>query len=153
MSATFATRNLAGPVGRQITVTTNDPQQRTAKLQCRSRVLVPFHSNPRYINFLKIEDSTTPLPQTVTLRRGDGGPLSLELVPDRTNSVFADLNEITPGEHYELVIALSPPQRPGKLRSWVRLKTGVEQMPETTIPVYAEVPQSWSESELASANR
>ena len=85
------------------------------------------------------------VPRTVTIKRGDGGPLQIEIVRAGKQGITAELREVKPGEHYELIVALSPPQKPGKLRSWIRVKTGVKEVPETTIPVYADIPASWAE--------
>jgi hypothetical protein len=120
-------------------------------LTCKGHVLVPFKTMPRYANFRNIEPETLPMPQTVTIRRGDGGPLDLEIVRAGAKGIEAELREIKPGEHYELMVSVHPPQKPGRLRSWVRVKTGVEKVPESTIPVYATIPQGWSSGDLASA--
>jgi len=136
---------MVGSFTKTVTVTTNDRQHAKEKLTCKGRVLVPFKSTPRYARFREIEDDTTPLPQTVIIKRGDGGPLQLEVLRAGKPGIMAELREIKAGEHYELMIGLAPPQTPGKLRSWIRLKTGVEEVPETTLPVYAEIPAGWAE--------
>ena len=88
---------------------------------------------------------STPTPQKVTIQKGDGGPLKLEIVDVGREGIDAVLHEIVPGERYELIVGLAPPIKAGQLRSWVRVKTGVEEMKETTVPVYAKIPQSWED--------
>ena len=113
----------------------------TAKL----KILVPFKSTPRYVNFREVDPDSTPAPQKVTIQRGDGGPLKLEIVEVGREGIDAVLNEIIPGEQYELIVGLAPPINSGQMRSWVRVKTGVEEMKETTVPVYAKIPSSWED--------
>jgi hypothetical protein len=136
---------------RRITVTTNDPQHTREQLTYKVNVLVPFTATPRYANFTAIEDGVTPAPMTVDIRKGDGGPLKLEVLSIGESGIEADLRELKPGEHYQLVVSVNPPQKPGRLRSWVRLKTGIEQVPEKTVPVYATIPASWAPTEFAAA--
>ena len=84
------------------------------------------------------------MPVTVTIKRGDAGPLKLEIVGGGKPGIEAFLEEIKAGEEYKLVISLTPPMKPGQLRSWVRIKTGTTEAPEKTVPVYAKIPPSWA---------
>ena len=127
-------------------MTTNDTSHRQVTLTCTGQVLVPFKAQPRYANFRGIDEATTPEPRTVTIKRGDGGPLELEVVGAGNPGVQWELREIKAGEHYELLVGLSPPIKAGKLRSWLKIRTGIEESPETTIPVYADIPAGWDES-------
>ena len=153
MTATFSSTRLRGDVKKTITVYSNDPKHVKETLTCNVKVKVPFKTSPTVANFRNIDEQTTPLPQTVTIKRGDGGPLKLEIVEAGKAGINTLLEEIEPGEHYELIIGLSPPMNPGRLRSWVKLKTGIEEVPETTVPVYGQIPASWEEFEQLSANR
>ncbi|MFH0982357.1 MAG: DUF1573 domain-containing protein [Planctomycetota bacterium] len=144
VKASFSSANLAGDFTKTVSVTTNDPQHQRETLTCKGRVLVPFKTTPRFANF-QVTDAATPLPQTIVIQRGDGGPLQLEVMQGGVPGIETKLREIRPGEHYELVVGIDPPQTPGKLRSWVKLKTGLAELPETTIPVYADIPPSWGE--------
>ncbi len=127
-----------------MTVTTNAPNHSKVTLKLSGNVLVPFKTQPRFVNFRWIDPDTSPQPIVVTVMRGDGGPLDLEIEKFGKDGIDAVLEEVKEGEEYHLIIGVSPPQRPGRLRSWIRLKTGVEQVPEKTIPVYAEIPESWA---------
>jgi len=152
VTATFNSKNMGGDFTKRITVTSNDAKKAKLTLTCKGKCLVPFKGTPRHANFRSIEDDVTPLPMTVQITRGDGDPLQLEIVRTGKPGIEAYLSEIEPGEKYELVIAIRPPLTPGKLRSWVKLKTGVKEVPETTIPVYANIPPGWAKSEFASAD-
>ncbi len=145
------TANQFGKTTKKIVVKTNDPDNKQVILTLQGHVLVPFKAQPRFAQFRNIEEGTTPQPVKVNIRRGDGAPLKLELMRIPKPGVEVDLQEIKPGEHYQLVIGINPPQRPGKLRTWVKLKTGVPEAPEKTVPIHADIPSSWAPSELASA--
>ncbi len=111
-------------------------------LTCKGKVLVAFKASPRLANFRQVEANTTPMPQTVTITRGDGGPLDLKVTSTGKPGIETYLEEVTPGEKYKLIISLGEGVQPGSLRSWVKLTTGIEQVPETTVPVYATIPAS-----------
>ncbi len=128
-------------------MTSNDPKHKKEKLTCKARVLVPFKRSPRNVNFREVDPDTTPIPQKVSITRGDGAPLQLEIVRTGQKGIVAELKEIKPGERYELLVGLTPPLKSGRLRSWVRIKTGIEEVPETTIGIYAQIPSGWSDSD------
>jgi hypothetical protein len=133
-----------GNYTKRINITTNDPKQQKVGLKARGKILVPFKTSPRFITFRNIDPNSSPQPVVVKVTRGDGGPLDLEIERFGKQGIEAVLEEVKAGEEYHLIIGVSPPQKPGRLRSWIRLKTGVKEMPEKTIPIYAEIPQSWS---------
>jgi hypothetical protein len=144
VSVKISSVNLIGKYSKRISVTTNDPKRKKVTLRASGRVLVPFKSSPRFVNFKKIDPDTTPQPIVVTLRRGDGGPLDPKIEGFGKPGIDAILEEIREGEEYRLIIGVSPPIKPGRLRSWIRLSTGVEEVPMKTVPVYAEIPSSWA---------
>lgn len=143
MTATFSSKNLSGPFTKKITVKSNDPKHVQETLSCKGKVLVPITVSPRQAHFRNVDDHATPLPQTITLKRGDGGPLQLKVVDSGKPGITTHLKEVEPGEKYELVVGLAPPMKPGRLRSWVKLETGIKEVPETTVAVYGEIPASW----------
>jgi hypothetical protein len=109
-------------------------------LVCEGTVLLPFQAKPTSVNFGRIARGDEAKKQTVTLTRGDGGPIHPEIVRSGSKEIEATLREVEPGERYDLDIQIQPPwPNNRRLRSWVRLKTGVSQLPETTVSVYAEV--------------
>ena len=134
-----------GKCARRITVTTNDPTHKREYLEFKGEILVPFKATPAYAQFAKLDDYTTPEPRKITLRRGDGGPLQLELAGVGKPGIEASLREIKAGEHYELTVSLVPPLKPGRLYSWVKLKTGIKEVAESRITVSAVVPPTWGE--------
>lgn len=142
-----------GKCARRVTVTTNDPNHKREYLEFKGEILVPFKANPRLAQFAKVEDYTTPEPRTITIRRGDGGPLRLEVAGVGKPGIEASLREIKPGEHYELTVGLTPPLKPGRFYSWVNLKTGLKEVAQSRITVSAVIPAGWGEPDQRSASR
>ncbi|UCE60351.1 MAG: hypothetical protein JSU63_01110 [Phycisphaerales bacterium] len=78
--------------------------------------------------------------RTVTIMRGDGGPIAPEIVlPEDSPGLDAHICEIESGEYYELVISVGPPWQARRLRELLYLKTGVEEVPEVRIFVTGTV--------------
>ena len=86
---------------------------------------------PKVVNFGKIARDAKPeqLKRTVTITRGDGGPLKLKLKPVKTKGVEAKLKELKPGERYELEIALTPPFASERVHTRISLETGLPKAP------------------------
>lgn len=102
-------------------------------------MLVPINTKPTRINFGRVERGDEAKKKTVTLTRGDGGPIHPEIVRAGSKEIAATLREVEPGERYDLDVEIKPPWPNKRLRSWVRVKTGVAKAPETSVPVYADV--------------
>ncbi len=145
VKVTIASTNLEGPYSKVVTVTGNDPARPKAQLTVRGRVLVPIRMTPRLANFGMLPDAATPTPIVVTIRRGDGGPIDPKITGPGRPGIQGELRVVEPGEHYELAVWLEPPQKPGRLRTWIPLRTGVSEVPSRTVPVYAEVPANWGD--------
>ncbi|HUU83494.1 MAG TPA: DUF1573 domain-containing protein [Phycisphaerae bacterium] len=153
VTVNFTSKSLAGDFTKRITVMSNDPKHAREVLTAKGKVLVPFKATPSVANFRDIDNDTSPIPQTVEIKRGDGGPLKLNIVGTGQPGIDAYLEEVRPGEHYRLIIGLTPPMQSGRMRSWVKLSTGIEQMPETTVPVYGEIPAGWGDTKVATTNQ
>lgn len=102
-------------------------------------MLVPFNTEPQLINFGAIARDAPPQTKSVTITRGDGDPLKLELVPVKDKTLSATLREIEPGEKYELDVSVQPPWPNDRIRGSVDVKTGLPQAPRQTIRVYGQV--------------
>ncbi|HNQ22355.1 MAG TPA: hypothetical protein PKK06_04605 [Phycisphaerae bacterium] len=140
-TVTISTNNLSGELSKGVTVNTNDPDHRRETLRCLTKVLAPFRSDPTYVAFGRIERTESERSTTVSLLRGDGGPLRIEVVrTSEPDVVRAVARELVPGERYAVDITLSAPWPKGIRRGWVRIRTGVEQAPETTIPFTYDLP-------------
>ena len=123
-------------------VTTNDPDHPTEALLCKGQILESIRMAPKYANFGRISAEVPRHEKKISLTRGDGGPLSLELGPIRTPGVEANLQEIEAGERYELLVALTGPFESERIRATLQLETGVPESPRVTIPVYATLADS-----------
>jgi len=135
---TLSCHKLNGKFTRNIIVTTNDPEHPQETLVCKGQILEPARVEPPYVNFGRVFDNAGDK-RTVTLARGDGGLLKPRIVPDRTQGLAAAINEIEAGERYEIVVTLTPPLKPGRIRTNVQVETGVPQAPNFNIPVFATI--------------
>jgi hypothetical protein len=129
----------SGPFGKEITVASNDRNTPTLTLHGESNVLTALHKQPEVVNFAQIKRDTPEQKQTVTITRGDGGPLKLHVSSIGNPQIKTDLREIEAGEKYELDVTISPPWPNGMLQGPIVLDTGVEQVPLETIHVFASV--------------
>lgn len=139
LEVTFNCHKLASTFSRKITVTTNDPEHPTENLLCNGQILEPVSLSTKRVNFGRVSRKDPAPPKTVTITRGDAGPLDLKLRPVESEGLAAQLREIEPGERYELEITLSPPLKSDRVRANVIVETGIEKAPTASIPVYASV--------------
>lgn len=131
------TEGRSGEFTRTIPMETNDAAAPYATLTCRGRVLVPMHISPVYVNFGKLDRDGERQTQTLTITRGDGGPIAPEVVQDEQAPYETKLREIVPGEKYELDVTVQAPLPVNSLYGALKLKTGVKEMPEDAITVMA----------------
>jgi len=125
---------------RKIMVQTNDRNNAQATLECVAVISQAVKLSSPNLNFGQVPRSSGPVTKTITITRGDGGPLSPEIVPNPSNkNLTAELKELRPGEEYELVVTLSPPWPNEMMHRAITLKTGVEQSPQEIIPVVVQI--------------
>jgi len=136
---TLATGSRSGEFSRAISVQTNDAEHPQVALTCKARALVAIKADPMQVNFGRIARDAGPQTRTITITRGDGGPISPELVPSKDTAVSAKLREIEPGERYELDVTVAPPWGNDRLSGAVAIKTGLPEAPVETIRVYGQV--------------
>jgi len=120
-------------------VTTNDPEHSSEILTCRGEVKVPIKMRPSSMRFKKIPRSATSQTQAVKLLRGDGGPIKPEIVPIEEEGIVAEITEVVAGEEYDLQVTLSPPWSSRQIRTNITVKTGVDEAPDSTLIVVADV--------------
>lgn len=136
---TLSSRKYHGKFTKKISVSTNDPKHPQETLLCKGHVQVPLNLSPRSINFGQIPSKGGPHKRITKIVRGDGGPLNLKLEMDKTKGIKAKLNEIEPGERYELEVILTPPLKSKKLRTKLKLHTGIAGVPIVSVPIYATI--------------
>ena len=130
-----------GPFTKKIAVTTSDRENQSLQIECVANVKAAFKIEPvaDTVNFGSVRRSFPAQSQTLTITRGDGGPIKPELVSTGNPQVSAEIKELEPGEKYELVVGIAPPWPNGMLRSIMSFKTGIEEVPSQTLSVYANV--------------
>ena len=132
-------RKRKGKFTKSVRVNTNDAKNQNPTLMCEGFVKVPFEMQPATVNFSQIERGSEAQRKTITITRGDTGSLALELMPVEHENVKVTLREVEQGELYELDVELVPPWPNRAIQAYLTVKTGVEEVPEEKIRVYARV--------------
>lgn len=138
IEVTIATSGREGEFTRKIRVQTNDVNNPQVELTCKGRVLAAFKADPKVVNFGTIPRDAGPVTKTVTLTRGDGGPLHPKVAACEGHAA-AELREIEPGEKYTLDITVSPPWPNDKVRGSVMIETGLEEAPQDSVRYFGAV--------------
>ncbi len=139
LAVTINCGKLSGAFTRKITVMTNDPDNPKMSLACRGKILEGARVAPKVANFGRINSTDSAQVQKVILTRGDGGPIAPSVRPLKNESFTTKINEITPGEQYELVVTYSPPFDSSKSRTKIEIDTGVAESPVIDLHAYAIV--------------
>lgn len=129
----------SGPFAKEITVACNDRATPTLSLQGEATVMIATRKQPEVVNFSQIKRDTPEQKQTMTITRGDGGPLKPKISSIGNPQIKAELREIEAGEKYALDVTIAPPWPNGMLQGVIMLDAGVEQAPPETIHVFASV--------------
>ncbi len=128
-----------GEFSRHIQVTTNDPNNEVVRLEGKGKVLVPINVKPRALNMGNIDPESTVSKASVKLLRGDGGPIKPELSDLGKPNIEAKIEEVRPGEEYNLTVTATPPWPAKPIRLRPSLKTGVKEMPNQSLSLYIGV--------------
>lgn len=126
-------------MNRTIRVTTNDPRNRTVRLQCTGRVKRPFGGQQPVVSFGVVKRTMPFVKKTIKLIRGDGGPIKPELGKIERPGIAAELRTIREGSEYELDVTLTPPWPNGRINTFFPIRTGVAQAPVDHVRVAAQV--------------
>ncbi|MCH7812711.1 MAG: hypothetical protein IID40_01695 [Planctomycetes bacterium] len=135
----LSSRTLSGRFVRKIQALTNDPKHPTESLVCQGRVLVPVKFSKKFVRFPPARMSDPAQSQTITIERGDGGPLDLKIISPNIAGADASLRVLEPGERYELTLTMSPPRPANKKRILWKLETGVPEAPKVSLSAYLTV--------------
>ena len=139
MKVTLRSRGRHGRTSRTIRVTTNDPRNSNLVLTCEGVVRGAFKGPSPRLRFGRVTRDLGPQTKTVTIHRGDGGPITPEISPIKGHNVAAALREIKAGEQYELDVTIRPPWPNRRMTSSFNIKTGVPEAPEEVVIVTADV--------------
>lgn len=136
---TYATTHV-GRASKTVTLTTNDPRQKTITIPVRGEVRPLFAADPtQNIVFQGLERDSRAT-QTVRLTNQYGQPLHLKLKPDQAFGPFEiEFREVKPGELYELSATTRPPLQMGANTANVVLETGLPRLPTMTMLVSATI--------------
>lgn len=139
MTTYFSSHSYTGEYNKSITVTSNDPKHRSQALKCHGRVKLPIQITPRTVDFGALNRSAATQYKTITLERGDGGPIAPEVELGKLKGLDSQICEIEKGEKYDLVLSLSPPFPSGQLREQLFVNPGVEGAPKQALRVVGTV--------------
>lgn len=106
-------------------IETNDPSNPQIKVACTGMVRGAFKDAPSVLNFGLIDPGALEITQTVTLIRGDGGPIAPKIIQSQTPGLSAEIKEIRPGEHYEMSVRLTRPLAMGQLSGFLMVDPGL----------------------------
>ena len=136
----FDTVGNNGPVGRQVTVTCNVPNQpstRRGSLEARSYRPVDFNPPMALLNLPPDGESAS---MVVTITNNTDEPLALSDPEINNNGTFtAQLTTNTPGKSYQLKVSVVPPVPAGYVPGQISLRTGWTNPAVVTLPVGASV--------------
>lgn len=79
------------------------------------------------------EPDVGPQTKTITITRGDGGPLDLKVLGFHKPGPTAKLRVIEPGQRYELDVTFSRAGPNGRYSNSVELDTGVAEQPRDKV--------------------
>ena len=134
----FDTVGNNGPVGRQVTVTCNVPNQPSTLLQIRGSVYRAIDFNPP-MALLNLPPDGESASIVVTITNNTDEPLALS-DPEINNRMFtAQLTTNTPGKSYQLRVSVVPPVSAGYVPGQISLRTGWTNPAVVTLPVGASV--------------
>ena len=134
----FDTVGNNGPVGRQVTVTCNVPNQPSTLLQIRGSVYRAIDFNPP-MALLNLPPDGESASMVVTITNNTDEPLALS-DPEINNRMFtAQLTTNTPGKSYQLRVSVVPPVSAGYVPGQISLRTGWTNPAVVTLPVGASV--------------
>ena len=122
----FNPGSFSGAVSKPITVTCNDPAQRTSYLQVQATVWRPVDIQPQYLSFIRIEGETTNETKTARIVSNVETPLTLE-TPRVLNPAFhAELKTVRPGQEFELRVTYAGPPTNGVVSGNILIANSAE---------------------------
>lgn len=141
IEATLDTAGRSGEVVKQINITTNDPASTRVVLTFTGKVRTRISIDPP--NGLMWGRFTPEMPLTRTIKLVNNTPsvMKVEPVPASQPSVFAaTVKELEPGKVVEVTVTAKPPFVEGLNNAPLKLKTGMKEVPELSVPCYLFVP-------------
>jgi len=132
---------LRGRTNKRVTLTTNDPKQRSVVIPVRGVVKALFDTKPTDV--IKMTDLDPGAKTSASLRLVNtlDKPIALRIRDKQENDVFSlDLKAIKPGYEYELVATTVPPLPAGRTGMTITLETDFDEAPRVLVDISAYVP-------------
>ena len=130
-----------GRAFKTATITTNDPARPRVVVEVKGSVKRHFEGTPWdriLFQDIGVQAAET---QTIRLQNKYIKPMHLRLKAGQDLGRFdVVLKEIKPGAEYDLTATTKPPLRVGQNLTKLALETGLEELPEIRINLYANVP-------------
>ncbi len=140
---------------RHVLVRTNDRDHLEIRLTVSVNVLCAVLLDGNYpggVQFGDVKRDSGPLTKTITITRGDGGPLKPRVLAAsiseytlknagevKLSEPEANLREVKAGKEYELSLTIRPPWPTGAINGEVRLATGFGPQPECKVSFSARM--------------
>ncbi len=118
-------------------ILSDDPCYPEIELLCHAKVLIPVIVDIDRVSFGRVDRDGQPAPKTISLARGDGGPISPRVIPPTEDWLATTIREIEPGERYALDVVPKPPYPNRPTMAVLHIATGVAQLPQIIVRVSA----------------
>jgi len=128
-----------GPVGKTITITSNDKGQRQVVLQLKGTIWKPIDVNPQFAMMNVPPDSESNVTTTVRIVNNMEPPLTLSEPESNNQSFTAELKTIQPGKEFQLLIKTVPPLGTGSVQGQITLKTSATNVPTLSVTAFANI--------------
>jgi hypothetical protein len=135
----FATVNYNGAVMKTITVSCNDKAQPSVLLQIKGTVWKPIEVNPQFAAVNVPAESLQPVKTEVKIVNNTEEKLTLSAPESNNKSFKAELETVTPGKEFKVIITTVPPLESGNIQGQVTLKSSSAEMPVINISVWGSV--------------
>ncbi len=135
------TKKLRGRFTKNITITTNDPDNASTTLKLTGEVQHFVEVTPNSANFGRLKPDSV-VTKTLKVRNNSGEKLDIKLADDASQGCFScELAEVVPGMEYELTIKAQPPFKSGNNRHSIKLLTGHAKQKNVSVTCLALVPK------------
>ncbi len=98
-----------------------------------------FKNMPSALNFGLIDPEAKGASQTVSIMRGDGGPIAPKVGQSQVPGLTAEIKEVVAGEHYEMTVRLAAPLALGAINGLLMLETGIPESLHESVRVIGTV--------------
>ena len=129
----------AGKFIKKFTVTTNDRDNARVLLESLTTIKTALRTDPERLSFDRVKRVSGEQRKTVRITRGDGGPITPEVVSTGNPLIGTELREIKAGESYELDVTISPPWPNETMRGSIVITTGVAEIERQEVAVYVPI--------------